>query len=646
MARKTLGKMEFESLVSSLKEQNKGQLEAQRETTKSIRNLTAYFLKSDRADARRRLEEEIEAKKDAVKVSGKSGKGLFDKKIPSKGILGKFMDFFLTGALGSAGKGIFTGLWNSVKFSGGFYKGLAGLMGGLLLAPGIWESIKKNIEKEETFTGKMDVIFTEFLKKNDFLSTVAGGALAGVAFGGPKAAIAGALVAGGLSLVAKSLDDDESLGDIFTGDVSPLVTGGLGLVGGALAGAKFGSSFGIKGLVLGALIGGALGGVAGALGSADMQDAIGRNPLKFMMLSAGGAVLGSMAGFKAGAAIGMVGGPLGMLFGGLVGLLLGSLATYFLDKHFQSKVERRGKIKSLDNQILEMQKALEEEGKTGQGPKYRAKEEKLHELALRRKIVASLQAGEIEKGDVNADLEGIVLKDEQQLARKILKEESDAIQVEFSKSDTAVAQRENVKKTAEASIEASGSQDLAFYLREYLQRKLDNNEQINANENTNWRNWVPTEMQSRIEEVGPNMHPLTTPNLFDTGGQIVKMFRDQQRLKKIKLRPEDKQARGFGAYSPGSMQSVLVGDQPTAQGQELVFTEKKFNQIIGDIIDNNRLKQERDSMMAMIPAIASQGGGGGTSMPVINNSYSYQNTENTVREMPTTSSLNMMTALA
>ena len=179
-----------------------------------------------------------------------------------------------------------------------------------------------------------------------------------------------------------------------------------------------------------------------------------------------------------------------------------------------------------------------------------------------------------------------------------------------------------------------------------MQRKLDNNEQINANENTNWINWVPTEMQSRIEEVGPNMHPLTTPNLFDTGGQIVKMFRDQQRLKKIKLRPEDKQARGFGAYSPGSMQSVLVGDQPTAQGQELVFTEKKFNQIIGDIIDNNRLKQERDSMMAMIPAIASQGGGGGTSMPVINNSYSYQNTENTVREMPTTSSLNMMTALA
>ena len=78
-----------------------------------------------------------------------------------------------------------------------------------------------------------------------------------------------------------------------------------------------------------------------------------------------------------------------------------------------------------------------------------------------------------------------------------------------------------------------------------------------------------------------------------------------------------------------------------------VYNNYQCNQVvfIGDIIDNNRLKQERDAMMAMIPAMASQGGGG-TSMPVINNSYSYQNTENTVREMPTTSSLNMMTALA
>ena len=158
MARKTLGKMEFEQLIDSLKEQNKGQLAAQQETTKSIRNLTAYFLKQDRAETRRRLEDQMEQRRDAEKVPGKS-KGL--KSLPaSKGVFGKLIDFFLTGALGTAGKGLFRTLWSSVKFGGGFYKSLAGFMGGLLLAPGVWDSIKKGLDKEESFAGKMDVIFS------------------------------------------------------------------------------------------------------------------------------------------------------------------------------------------------------------------------------------------------------------------------------------------------------------------------------------------------------------------------------------------------------------------------------------------------------------------------------------------------------
>jgi hypothetical protein len=102
-------------------------------------------------------------------------------------------------------------------------------------------------------------------------------------------------------------------------------------------------------------------------------------------------------------------------------------------------------------------------------------------------------------------------------------------------------------------------------------------------------------------------------------------------------------ARGFGAFT--KPQIIQVGDQPKGQGQELVFTEKKFNQIIGDIIDNNKLRQDRDAMMAMIPAMASQGGGG-TSMPIVNNSYSYQNVDNVVTELPTTSLLNMTNALS
>ena len=68
MARKTLGKMEFEKLIDSLKEQNAGHLAAQQETTKSIRNLQAYFIKQDRADLRRKLEEGLEEKREAEKV--------------------------------------------------------------------------------------------------------------------------------------------------------------------------------------------------------------------------------------------------------------------------------------------------------------------------------------------------------------------------------------------------------------------------------------------------------------------------------------------------------------------------------------------------------------------------------------------------
>ena len=62
------------------------------------------------------------------------------------------------------------------------------------------------------------------------------------------------------------------------------------------------------------------------------------------------------------------------------------------------------------------------------------------------------------------------------------------------------------------------------------------------------------------------------------------------------------------------------------------------------LADTIATQRENQTMNTMIPIMMGQGGG--ASMPVINNSYSYQNTENTVREMPTTSSLNMMTALA
>ena len=120
MARKTLGKMEFADLIKNLQDQNSSQLDAQKETTKSIRNLTAYFLKQDRAEARRRLEDQME-ERSAVQVSGdgsKKGKG-FSAKLPRKGLLGAFADFLMTGILGRAGAGVFKGLFSSLRFAPG-----------------------------------------------------------------------------------------------------------------------------------------------------------------------------------------------------------------------------------------------------------------------------------------------------------------------------------------------------------------------------------------------------------------------------------------------------------------------------------------------------------------------------------------------
>ena len=83
---------------------------------------------------------------------------------------------------------------------------------------------------------------------------------------------------------------------------------------------------------------------------------------------------------------------------------------------------------------------------------------------------------------------------------------------------------------------------------------------------------------------------------------------------------------------------ALVAEKPGTA--EYIMSDRN----LARLADTIATQRENQTMTSMIPIMMGQGGG--TSMPVINNSYSYQNTENSVREMPTTSSLNMMTALA
>jgi len=96
-------------------------------------------------------------------------------------------------------------------------------------------------------------------------------------------------------------------------------------------------------------------------------------------------------------------------------------------------------------------------------------------------------------------------------------------------------------------------------------------------------------------------------------------------------------ARGAQVYRKPTL--ALVAEKPGTA--EYIMSDRNLARLAETIAT----QRENQTMTSMIPIMMGQGGGG-TSMPVINNSYSYQNTENTVREMPTTSSLNMMTALA
>ena len=634
MARKTLGKMEFESLVKSLQEQNKGHIAAQQETTKSIRNLQTYFIKQDRADMRRRLEQGLEEKREAQKVVGGSSKGKGLSKIPTKGLLGRFMDFILTGALGTAGKGIFRSMWSGVKFGGGFFKGLAGLMGGLILAPTIWESITKGFEsyeKDKDIANAIDTSISTFFDKAGFFGAVGAGALSFGLFGGPRGAIAGALVFGSLSAVKSALGEDTTLGDFFTGNAGKFESALSGAALGAVAGFTQGAKFGLKGAVAGLLIGAGLGAIGGLLVSKDTNI----NAFSIMTSVLGG-FAGGMLGLKAGAMLGAIGGPVGMIAGALlgaaIGLALGSLAPEEsnAEKAIKSMAKKGARIKELS-------------AKTSLSKDERA------ELA------------QLDK-DVNKDITDVGLTQEN--ITKAAMAYSDGDMDKMRTVVELVAGRElpeqlkrlgeilGIRLTKLSDYFEFGNQGFNLLLKKDLKTKNPLGEEVTypkgqlldvvvgqqGGQYMDISDPIERNIQNRFVTL-PVEHPIRKEmqEMSDRGDRDVFKVHNKYLDELASYR------RGFGAFT--RPQLIQVGDQPTSQGQELVFTEKKFNQIISDIIDNNRLKQERDAMMAMIPAMTSQGGGG-TSMPVINNSYSYQNTENTVREMPTTSSLNMMTALA
>ena len=96
-------------------------------------------------------------------------------------------------------------------------------------------------------------------------------------------------------------------------------------------------------------------------------------------------------------------------------------------------------------------------------------------------------------------------------------------------------------------------------------------------------------------------------------------------------------ARGSQVYRKPTL--ALVAEKPGST--EYIMSDKNLKRL-ADTIATQRENQTLSTMMPMMMG----GGGGGASMPVFNNSYSYQNVDNIVAELPTTSSINMSNALA
>ena len=157
--------VEIKKIEPKTDENNVIKLDAQKETTKSIRDLTAYFLKQDRAEARKRLEDQME-ERSAVQVSGdgsKKGKG-FSAKLPRKGLLGAFADFLMTGILGAKGAGIFRGLFSSLRFAPGALIKFGRLLGAALLVPDLANAFGEAF-KEDSLSDGLKTFIKSFFKQ-------------------------------------------------------------------------------------------------------------------------------------------------------------------------------------------------------------------------------------------------------------------------------------------------------------------------------------------------------------------------------------------------------------------------------------------------------------------------------------------------
>ncbi len=640
MARRRQERADFESLINTLQQQNEGQLAAQQETTKNVRNLHAYFLRKDRVETRRRLEEEMEAGPEQVGSDGKpKGRGFKLGRIPSKGILGKFLEFLITGALGAKGAGLFKGLFNSLKFSKGFGITFLRLFGAALLLPDLWNAVSEAFKQEDIKGGITTFIDTFFGGKEgvSFAEKIAGatmkGALLGLVALGPKGAIAGGLLAGALVGISTMMGQDkldsnkiyEAFKKYFTDGSFKKDIGGpaVGAGVGAMLGALIGSGVGPQGMIAGAVIGGAIGGIGGMIntiwnnydeqkGNKSISDAFFKalkdNPKISAMLIVGGLGAGLL---------GTIGGVPGIILGAIAGAIIGPtlvaigqwIASLDIGPFIGDVIEKAKKqlqrvksagMASLSGDFEESEKILSGEWAID-----------MKELAKKKKAGMN----EIEYMNNLAYLSGVDLSGMTKRLQS-LEEYKNLPLTDFAKP---IQEFEKLMKAKQAEIgEPLKGIEIKELLTDFMKQNNYGMHGVRTNQSvrsTLQRKFIDNPKEERI--LRNEINEITT-NI-------------QQGI------PLVENARGSQVYRKPTL--ALVAEKPGST--EYIMSDKNLKRL-ADTIATQRENQTLSTMMPMMMG----GGGGGASMPVFNNSYSYQNVDNIVAELPTTSSINMSNALA
>jgi len=653
MAKNTHSKMEFAELIDTIKAQNQGQIEAQKETTHSLRSLHAYFLKQDRADTRRRLEEEMEKERPEAERVGMGAKfkgAVSDVKgaLRGKGLAGIFSNFLATGLLGAAGAGLFKTAISALKFTPGFGLTLGRLFGAALLLPSVWDAVSKGVEEYNKTGDLSDAIAksgVEYFGKASVGTAMGLGAFTGLVLLGPRGAIAGAILGGAFSALQSAFGAEDTK-DIASHILDFLASpeAGIAMTAGFAASLVAKSSSarlaalgrkGVYGAIAYMLIAPAISAIEKSVADNKSKDKplaakiteylFGTGQKGYSAIDA--ATNGAMAGFMV---FGIKGAVAGFIIGGVYGALdeamYNTRGTSFA-KYIQEEFENM-----MDIWILNFKAIMNPSGPEARKLNTKKIDETMREarVGLIEHLVGSIGGRYSDSDEFNKFRQGKGLDKQYK---------GDDYQDERRRDDRNMAQMhllyEALKGSKYEHLITRGSGG-GLTLHDDKMRKLT---ETQMTELVNLvRKGVGQRLGTKVDQASTTPNPLWRPAVKDPllPGQVLQNQLDALGL--IKPMVGKTNARGAQVYRKPTI--AVVAEKPGTA--EYIMSDNNLARL-AETIANQR---ENQTLSAIMPMMMGGGGGGGASMPVVNNSYSYQNVDNIVTELPATSILNMTNALA